>query len=83
MFCSCFSDGIHLENTNGNSNIFVSGSFDNDNFQATSLTLLVTLEKEVSYGCRIDFVQRGGRVGFLERRVNNSFAGLINNVKKV
>ena len=83
MFCLSFSDGLHLENANGNPNIFVSGSFDKDNFRATSLTLLVTLETDVTYGCRIDFVKRGGRVGFLERRLNNSFAGLIDNIKNV
>ncbi|BFZ13704.1 hypothetical protein BsWGS_16743 [Bradybaena similaris] len=72
-------DGVRLENSYGNTNVYVSGRFDGDNIHSTSLTVLladVILDLKVTYGCKISYIKRGGGLGVTERLLNVSFADL-------
>uniref|UniRef100_A0A0B6ZP49 Uncharacterized protein n=1 Tax=Arion vulgaris TaxID=1028688 RepID=A0A0B6ZP49_9EUPU len=72
-------DGIRLENSHGNAKVYVSGRFDGDNIQSTSLTVLladVLLDVKVKYGCKISYIKRDGGLGVTERLLNVSFSDL-------
>ncbi|XP_059141669.1 uncharacterized protein LOC131929458 isoform X2 [Physella acuta] len=72
-------DGVRLEKGHGNANVYVSGKFDVDNIQSTSLTVLladVSLETDVTYGCKISYIKRGGSLEVTERLLNVTFSDL-------
>ncbi|CAL1531555.1 unnamed protein product [Lymnaea stagnalis] len=72
-------DGVRLENSHGSANVYVSGKFDVDNIQSTSLTVLLAdgiLDADVTYGCKISYIKRGGMLEIAERLLNVSFTDL-------
>ncbi|KAK0045942.1 hypothetical protein Bpfe_024611, partial [Biomphalaria pfeifferi] len=72
-------DGVRLENSVSNINVYVSGKFDMDNIHATSLTVLladVSVDPDNTYKCTISYVKRGGSLGLSERLLNVSLTDL-------
>ena len=62
--------GVQLSKEVSHTDIFVSGSLDDDNIQSTHLTLLIpihTLQTDVTYGCTITVFTNAGEPNIIKR----------------